>query len=204
MTMQRADWAMGGSIGPQYRRLAKSANPDYVVRIYDASMGVDIVADMPEQFNFAVASEFQARAPVTGSEGTAADTILKGFDKSLQFKSLTQQVWVSTSPVEIPLSLIFDAESSAREEVWVPGTLLEAMALPKGSGDLVMAPSSGGSTSVTIGRKLLIPNTIVVSVSSTYDARIAADGYPIAAQVEITLRTHTILSAEDWLTYKGV
>ena len=195
------------SLFPDTYRVAKSTNPNYTCRIKDASMGIDVVADLPEQTMIAVASEFNNRLPfstvteILGGQaaGTAADL-------NAVTKYAAEQIWVGTSPIEIPLTLLFDAQNDAYNDVWRPMALLESMVLPRYDGRVggfFISPGYNGSCSVNIG-KMYLQNCVVTSVASTYDTRLDAQGYPIAGQSEVNIKTYRIIGALEWLALKGV
>lgn len=194
------------SLIPNTMRVAKSINPAYTVRIFDQASGLDIIADLPEQISLSFQSEFQNRLPSSGTaELGAPGTAATAADMNYQLRYAADQIWVSTSPIEIPLTILFDAERDAEEEVWVPTTRLEAMALPVDVGyGSVGAPSDGGKTSIMIGQSLIIPNCIITSAHTQYDSRLSKSGYPIAAQTEITAMTRSIISRQELLDMKGV
>lgn len=202
---------------PTVIKAAKGTNPDYFIHIKCPTKNVNIIADLPEQVSIAVASDWENRlASSTLGDFVAAAPSSVGTNAAVQFA--TEQLWMNTSPIDIPVSLLFDAETNAFNEVHKPMTLLESLTLPTSLGNgILVTPGptvsnsvssingySGNPVSITIGRQITLSSCIVVSVSNTYDSKLAADGYPISGQSEITIRTPKVLSADEWLAIRGL
>ncbi len=185
--------------------VAKGTNPNYLIHITDVNSGFELVADMPEQVSFSLSSEWEAKLPSSSSGmiGGNVTGALSGSDTVIQ--QLTWQVWSGTTPVEIPITILFDAERSAFSEVYTPIRLLETLVLPELIGKAFMrAPgptplNPTGGFNVKIGRMLSLYNCLMTSVSSTYDTRLDKDGYPISGQAEINIRTNRIYGRKEWL-----
>lgn len=189
----------------------KSQNQNYWVRIGCGAMGVEIIAEMPEEITSAVGSEWEALLPASlGSVPLVGDALnfaaqsIGGSGVVLQ--GATQQIWVNSSPMELPLTLQFDIENDAREDVYAPMRLLEMMAMPNEAGGFLYSPGTnlgalaGGDSSISlaVGQYLKIPRIIITSVQSQFSSRLDARGYPISGRSDITFRTDRVLSREDW------
>jgi hypothetical protein len=192
---------------PSTFRTAKSTNINYTCIIKDRALGVQIIADLPEQTMLAVSSEFANRLPFsTVGEAIGGKNAENAADVNYVTKYAAEQVWVGTSPIEIPLTLLFDAQKDAYQEVWRPLSLLESMVLPNYSdnlGGIYTSPNFEGSVSVNLG-KMYLPQCLLTSVASTYDTKLDKKGYPISGQCEITIKTYRIIGAQEWLKMKGV
>ena len=193
---------------------AKGRNENYWVKVSCQSLGVEIIADMPEETTTAVGSEWEGFLPASiGSVSNAAETIVKTITGSgAVYQYNTQQIWVNSSPMEIPITLQFDTTRDAAQDVYIPMRLLELMALPREAGGFLYSPGTnsgliaGGDSSISlhIGKHLNIPRVIVVSVNSSFDSRLDKNGYPISGRSDITFRTDRVLSIDDWKKYTGV
>ena len=188
---------------------SKSTNPNYHVHIKCPGMKLEIIADMPEETTTAVGSEWEAMLPSSIMDlVAAAGGALKGLaGTNLVSQDLSLQVWVNSSPVEIPLTLQFAANADAYREVVKPMRELEKLAMPAlGWGGFLYSPGpnrgsiAGGSMEVElyIGNLLVIPSVILTSVSSTFSSRLDAKGFPIAGRSDLTFRTDRVLSREQW------
>lgn len=196
---------------------SKSRNEHYWVRIKCSPMKVEIIADMPEETQTAVGSEWEGLLPASlgqaGNIGNLLEAVGKGaFGSGVQAQNLTQQIWVNSSPMEIPITLQFDAENDAFNDVYAPMRLLEMMAMPREWGGFLYSPGTnsgfgfGGDSgiSVHIGRYLHVPRAIIVNVSSSFNSRLDAKGYPISGRSDLTIRTDRVLSAGNWAEMTGV
>lgn len=213
--------------------VAKNTNPAYHVHIFCVGLGFELVADMPEQTAYAVAADYEAQLPAsTGDMGVANGvTFVTGTHATLQ--ALTKQIWRNSSPIEIPITLQFDAYSDAFQEVYKPMRILEALAMPTVgtggaatfaqkvadvanavgkyfgydlgvNGTLLVGPNSGGNTmSVVIGRMLTLSELLLISCNNTYDSRMTDQGYPISGQSELVFRTSKVLSRAEWVQATG-
>jgi len=188
---------------------SKTTNPNYHVHIKCPGMGLEIIADMPEETNTAVGSEWEAMLPnsladASAAAGGLAKTIA---GTNLVSQALSQQVWVNSSPIEIPITLQFAAVENAYKEVVQPMRALEKLALPElGIGGLLYSPGpsrgsiAGGSLEVElyIGNLLIIPSVILINASSTFSSRLDKEGWPISGRSDITFRTDRVLSRGEW------
>lgn len=186
---------------------AKSKSDNYKVVI--RSQGYEIVADMPEEFTTAVGSDWENRLP--NSLNSIEGLLKAGAGTSATVQITTQQVWVNSSPVEIPITLVFDAVEDAYQEVVKPIRILESMAMPDYVGGFLYAPGpslwrSGADygCELFIGRQFHMNNMILVSVSASLATRLDEKGYPIAGRVDCTFRTPKVLSKSEWLEATGI
>jgi hypothetical protein len=190
--------------------VAKSTNPNYLVHIKCAGLGIEIIADMPETTTYASASDYEQMFPASSGElsglGSSAVQFFSGTSATLQY--LTSQIWKNNSPIEIPVSLLFDATTSALKEVYTPMRILELLSMPtKDSyvGAFLVAPNSNNNSMfLSIGKMFTMSNMLLVSVSNTYDTRLDKDGYPIAGQCELIFRTPKSLSRDEWAQAVGI
>lgn len=195
-----------------------NTNANYAVKIGCQSQGVEIIAEMPEQLSFGVQSDWESRLPSTLSSLLGSIPLIGGrleqgqnlLGLNRQFQDLSFQMWMGTSPIEIPLTLQFDAEESALNDVYRPIQALASMALPSQRGGYLIAPGpirggNGDDNAVTlnIGRMFTFLDCIMVSCEQTLDSRLDEDGYAIAGTANITLRTGMVYGKTDWLKAAG-
>lgn len=186
--------------------------------------GFELIADMPASFGFGVNAQYAdmfANQSVGGGQiggggsrlGQATTAITGG---AVMFQPLTKKIWQGSSQISFGLSLLFDAESNAKEDVHEIAVLLQALCLPIGVGG-TNTPESPGSavvllppnppiwnsninrTSVRIGKMFYFHDVVLESVNYTLESRFAADDYPIAGQVDITVTTSYVFSRQDLL-----
>ena len=182
---------------------SRAQNDNY--RVIITCAGVEIIADIPEEFSTAVGSEWENRLPST------LPSLLEGFAKavagsSAQIQAATQQVWVNSSPIELPVSLIFDAIEDPFREVVEPIRLLESWAMPEIAAGFLHAPgppiwgsSRDYGCSVRVGRQFWLPDMVLISAQSTMSTRLDAKGDPIAGRIDCTFRSSRVLSRDEWL-----
>lgn len=165
-------------------------------------------------------ADILGNVPVVGNTVQSAG---KALGVNATFQAATQQVWKGTTPIEFPFSLLFDAYDSAKNNVFDPINALITYGLPSTKptgtgpigglvssaaslgGNILYAPGPNNidrdkfSVKLRVGRMLFIPDGILVGCNPKFDSRIAADGYPIAGQVDIVIRTSVVYSRSDWL-----
>lgn len=204
--------------GTKIYRTAKTDNQAYLIDIVCPGHGFGVQVDMPEQIALAVSSEWESRLPSALSEMWSAFSPLgggigKGLSNALgadpHLKSLSFQMWAGTTPIEIPMTILFDAERSALKEVYEPIVGLQSLTLPVGDGEMLWAPgpdvgifsnqNAGYGVHVKIGRWMMFLNCIVVSANAVFDARVDNRGYPIAGQIDLVFRTPYVYGRSDWL-----
>lgn len=211
-----------GAMSKQYLS-ALTQNPDYLVHIKCAGMGLEIVADMPEEVTTAVGSEWEAILPsAVGDYSDLVGKVAKVSGNNAVASALTKQVWVNSSPIEFPISLLFKATSDPKNEVVDPMRVLEMLAMPatyggilsgaaNAVGGLLVSPGpnrgkvAGGDLSLEliVGKQLHFDSCIIVNVSSTFSSRLH-NGYPIAGRSDITFRSDHVLSREEWAIITSV
>jgi len=201
-------YGVGGMKGGTYTA-AKSSNPDYQGHLKCQAAGFEIIYDLPEQLNSSIASDYEA---VLAGIGDGSNAISAGVayvvGSSVTFGFQTYQVWKASSPIEFSQTILFDATSDAKKEVYTPMRLLEALALPKTGGSsnsgVLIAPNFNMPTVITLGRMLNALEVLLISVNNTFDTRLDKNGYPISGQSEISLRTPKAYSREEWMALCGI
>ncbi len=194
---------------------AKTALPNYWLHVRCAGIGVEIIADMPEEFSTSVTSEWESLMPsnLGALFGQAAENVGKAaFGTGAVAQKLSEQIWVNSSPLEIALTMLFDAKNDAYRDVVAPMRLLEMMAMPAESNGILYSPgpnrggAAGGdlSTQITVGRQFVLTEAIITSVSCTTSSRLDEKGYPIAGRAEINVRSSVVLSRANWASITGV
>lgn len=185
-------------------QVSRGNNPNYMVRI-DSTAGISITADMPENVAFAISSSWEPRFGAGLNElNGMLDTALRVVGENVMIQEFSRLMWMNTTPVEIPLTLMFDTDTDAYEDVFKPMNALELLCLPDVHGALLTAPGPSvtnpdrNKISIFIGRVWFFPSVVVTSVSSAYDSRMDARGYPISGQTDITFSTTQVMSKTDW------
>lgn len=197
-----------------FYKVAKSDNQNYWMSITCKGHGLTVVADLPEQFTYAVQSDWESRLPYRLSSlfgsiplvGRITDVV--GNDPQAQ--ALSFQMWTGTAPLEFPVTLLFDAEESALIDVFTPMTHLASLAMPNNGNGMVSilwppGPRWGdqGDQSYAIeirfGRMALFSSCIMISATPVFDTRLGDDGYPISGQIEMVFRTSKVYGVQDFL-----
>lgn len=212
---------------------AKSNNPVYWVSLSIDNAGLDItgsneegsgsltvIADIPEESLLAVSSQWEQRMSADAASllgnipvaGGVASSVLRTSGLNPIFQPATQQVWQGSSPLEFPISLIFDAKKDAKKEVYDPIIALTTYGMPstKGSvvspfGTILYAPGPNNinrdkyAVKLRVGRLYYIADGIMVSCNGSFATRFTKDGYPIAGRVDLVIRTSVVYTRSDWI-----
>jgi len=204
--------------------VAKGANPNYHVHIKCTGLGFEMLADMPEETSYAIAADYESQLPSSTGESAGLVGNLAAFFSGSHYTSdaLSYQVWRASSPLEIPLVLLFNANTSCYEEVYKPMRLLEALAmpttesgnaaidyigshLPNSFGSLLYAPNyNNNKMSLSIGRMLNLAEVLLISCNTSYDSRLGADGFPISGKADVVFRTPKVVTRKEWMEATGV
>lgn len=188
---------------------AKSSSPFYWIKVTIPDLGLEVIADMPEELQSAVGSEWEALLPASlgdaGAVGASVNKISQVLTGSgVVLQSNTRQTWVNSSPLEFPISLQFDADEDAFREVYAPIRILEMAAMPSIKGGFLYAPGANGYfgngsiTRLEVGTLFTLDSCILTSAQGSMSARLDEKGYPISGRCDLTIRTDQVLSREDW------
>ena len=208
---------------------SKGNNQDYRAHISCPGHDVDVIVDLPETISFGISSDWESLLPyslagaldaVAGKVGVnlgAAFGAVKA--ANVQSQALSFQVWMGTSPIEIPFTFQFDAKTSALEQVYKPIAYLMALTMPvnKNFTDsaytnvlLPPGPALGGglvddySVTLRLGRMMAFLDCIITSATPSFDVRLDDEGYPIAGEIEMTFRTSKVYGHIDMLNAMGI
>ncbi|GAA0576164.1 hypothetical protein ACFQH5_15115 [Halomonas salifodinae] len=100
----------------------------------------------------------------------------------------TTQVWSGTTPLTFNLVLEFYATADPATEVLAAVAALEKAASPE-----MRESMPGGrvpdTVALNVGRQIIYPECVITHVSKQLDGPISRDGYPLQAQVTLTLQT---------------
>lgn len=191
--------------------IAKGKNPAYMICISCPTANLEVISDLPEQTVLAMQSSWEVRMPKAASvwqAGTdAANSALGTGFAPISKEWHTRQMWVDTSPLEFSFHLLFDAQDKGGyEDVFLPCMSIFQLVAPdnySGYSDILLPPGPSridkkkNAVNLIIGKMIRIEDAIIVSAQPTYDNRMDASGYPIACDLEVTIRTATVYSRQD-------
>lgn len=188
---------------------ARGKNPNYLVQIRNQSAGISVVLDMPESLSMTISNSWEPRfsAGLNDLNGFL-DTSMKLIGENVLLQELSLLAWMNATPIEIPFSFTFDAVKDAYEDVFLPMTALELLALPDNQGVFLTAPGPSrlapdrNKIEIWIGRSYYLPSVVITSVASNPDMLFNKDGYPISGQVDMSVSTTMIYGKTDWLATK--
>lgn len=189
---------------PTYtKNVARGKNPNYMISIQSTS-GIQFIADVSEQLMISISNTWEPRfaAGLADHFGMGATGVI---GENILVEEFGRLMWMNTTPIEIPITLYFDAHEDAYSDVKLPMLMLEALFLPTKVGPFLMAPGPSpmyenrNKISIAIGRAWFFESVVGVSVSNTYDMRLDPRGYPISGQSEIVFSTDRIMSKQAWL-----
>lgn len=121
------------------------------------------------------------------------------------------QIWQGNLPLKFSLNLIFIAQSNAVTEVmqplqWleefasgsingvVPVNAKEAAKLFLGQGGDNIMGRIPGTVTLNIGKKIIVPNCVIESITIPLDKEKDADGNLIRAEVQLDIQTKTSIT----------
>ena len=209
---------MPGNLSSYAPNRPRSTNPAYLCRIINATSGVDVIADLPEHISISTSSSFESLSLSLLDIGRATSVIAKGVGGNVASKAATKQIWRDSGPIEFTLSLIFDANTNSRNDVHLQLIQLQQLSLPLGNGGesytarlyppnpwrgLNGISGQENRTIVILGNMFKFEPCLVVSANLNEDIRMAADGFPIAGQIDITFRTDYTFDRTDYLKAAG-
>lgn len=186
--------------------ISKTSNPLYKTLITMRDSGLQVIIDTPEQFTFAISSTWESRLPGIASAAQATRDATAGvLGLGFIHKEETRQLWQGTTPIEVSLTLNFDAKDNAYNDVFVPLMCLAGMALPEENAHNVLFPpgptriDSRNAIQLVVGKYWRMDDGLMTSTQPTFDTRLAEDGYPISGQVEVTIRASITYSRSDFV-----
>jgi len=161
---------------------------------------------MPEEVQLAFQSDYEPVFANVLNQGTigafnAMSRATTGISASL--KASTRQLWISSSPIDISMQLVFDAHNSAQVDVMEKIEKLSRWVQPtrwgpslNSPGPSILAPESNKMT-VRMGRFLYLTDVILISVSNAIPVLPDQYGKPIAATVEVQMKSSLTMDADD-------
>lgn len=200
---------------------SKGGKGAYQAHIVCPGHQLEIIADLPEQINIAVEGDWESPLPYQLTNmldniiGGLSQQAFQAFGANPQLQNLSYQVWMGTSPIEIPITLLFDATNSAYNDVYKPIIALMSMVLPINARNGWLVPpgpvrgnvggrGQGYGVHVRLGNIIQLADCIIVSGSETFDTKLDSQGYPISGEIELTIRTSKVYGHKDWLTACGI
>jgi hypothetical protein len=154
--------------------------------------------------------------------GGVTNSIFEGTRQFTNFNRIAQsfshQVWLSSAPIELSLTLLFDAFDNSTEDVGEPIARLMSLVQPyRGAGGvghedgsehaLLSAPGPSlyqpdrGRVSIRIGKFLYFHSVVLRGVQPTWDSKFDTAGVPIAAACDVTFATINMPSREDVMKF---
>ncbi len=204
-------------------------NANYAVFLHgqdETGRTIEIVASLPEHFSFHLSSDWQpllnnpsiAALIAGGTSGFLKDGALlaAGIGKAAGFtdysQAATQLVWNGTTPIDFALPMVFNACSNPTTDVMQPIRDLCMLVVPSaedyvlkmpGPNILGLVENNGYKITMCIGNALVIENVIITGVSPVFDVMCDENGNFISAQVDVSVRTATILTKQDIINMFG-
>ncbi len=186
--------------------LGEQELPIYKIDLRCHARGVHYVLDMNESIALSLQSEWENRFGNSSAIGVGGvvETTARVLGGNVMIQELTRQIWVSSSPIELPISLLFDAENSAYDDVYRPIVNIQSLITPIDRGNGVLTPpgprlnSLEYAVSIRVGKLYYIPDGIITSASNTFNTQLDRFGYPISGQLDLTIRTSVVYSNNDY------
>lgn len=184
-----------GEIANEYR--LRFLSPEYVINgqsRYDMVIGY-----LNEDYREELRAKWENA--ISLDMNTIDQALQFAFNKTTKSMIMYRQVWEGNDPLEGKFILIFDAEDSAFNDVYRPFRALQKMAAP-GLGLLLgekigiktltppvpSAASPSNGVTISVGRMFEYVGCVITSVGVSWSQKMASDGYPIHADVEVNFR----------------
>lgn len=106
------------------------------------------------------------------------------------------QIWNGNVPHTFDLPLIFYAINDAYSEVQAAIIALEEMMSPEVNSAMPWGRVPD-LTALSVGRMILYPECHIIDVSTDISGPKSKDGYPLRAEVTLTVQTKTMLNKSD-------
>lgn len=106
------------------------------------------------------------------------------------------QVWSGNVPHTFNLPVIFYAINDAYKEVQAAIIALEEMIAPNVN-SFIPGGRVPDAISVSIGRMMMYPECYITNISTDISGPKSKDGYPLRAEVTLTVQTKSMLNQDD-------
>lgn len=209
---------------PEY---AKDVPPQFRIVIEDRKEGMEhrnespliqIYAVMQDATNLSVESAWETFPALEGALSEMANIAAQALvHRSLVSRFSSRRYWKGTEPIQIKLTMRFEAIQDAFRDVIEPTLQLQQLALPTKAGldwggaeplnppgpspfklpNMSSPMDRGEEITIKIGRFLLFSSVIVKSASVSYDTRVDINGSPISAVADMTFQTYSIFTKEN-------
>lgn len=190
-----------------------------------------IDAYLPESISFSLTSEWESLlnsfVSALGGTGKAGDMLVSmdnimgtlSGHRSLITQVSTFPAWKGNGPLEFSIPFVFNAVEDAGKDVLSPIITLLKLAAPSAQGLLLEAPGPTFKIdkdnsqinfdqkkilNLSVGRFLYIRGIIITGVANTIVSKFDIAGRPMAAQVDVSMRTAFSPTQEDiihWFNY---
>jgi hypothetical protein len=179
-----------------------------------------VIAYLPQTFSYQIQSDWEPALAnmVQGFLGENITTAAASMGMRLNDKILTAQIWRSTEPLDLSLTLLFDAIKDTQRDVIDPIKRLTKWSVPGRMGgndsvanSILEAPGPSlqnfinnpdkNRTSIRIGRMFYFDNVIIPSLGVTWVTAPDGSGKFIGAEVELTFRTFFTPDIADIMRY---
>jgi hypothetical protein len=161
---------------------------------------------------------------MTGSIGEKIANIGSAMGYRPQNKTLSANIWQGTSPMDVTIPFVFKVERDVNSELLKPIRNIMKWALPSettamGFGVGMSAPYSpplffgdngngltgspktaaqiNSPVTVQFGNFFRLERCVIMSVSKTYDSMFDANGKPLSAKVDVSVRSVYAVTVED-------
>lgn len=201
-------------------------NTNYQVTIQQQTTGITVMANCPASFDFQLTSHWVPLSTWlggAGSIGSAVAGVIGMAQNSLAlagaaFGGVSRNritdimVWDDNESIEFTLPLVFKAVKSAKDEVVAPIADLIRIISPGDAGANFLSPpgpsikdsfsaigtlSPANSVVVKIGKNTVLLGLIMTSLHGKWENRFTYEGWPIAAEAQITFRVFTTLTRDE-------
>ena len=182
----------------------------------------DVIAAIPEDYSISLEAEW-GQLSDRGGGGTLSIVASELTGYSTVSRMSSAQAWQGSAPIDISLSLLFQAEVDAKREVVEPIKRLSRMALPRsaGSAEFLIPPGSrvfnlrkkkeqdeegnvnkGDDRSsdyivLKIGTFAKFDKVIITSVAPNMSGLMSTDGRPMSATCDVNFRTFYLFDQNE-------
>ena len=173
------------------------ASPLYRVHLKNPTYDGVITGYLTSQLSITTESEWSALMD-NPLEKISKVLQVSPLGRSSQTWAFTKQAWGGAEPVTLSFNLGFLAVRNAEKEVLLPAKSLLKWPLSPNRSSPMKLPVSINSSGCSIQHQSffinqLLPNSVEVNWSHTF----SKDGFPVQAEVSLSFKTMTAISAED-------
>lgn len=184
----------------------RAENEFYIATLFQPDTGLNFRAWVPESFNINIRSNWEPIFGYFNEVSQGVTRVAQGVGVIPNSKALTRQAWTGTDPLDFQFNFLLDAYEDAYLDVQAPIQDLARMATPTRSGTLLYSPgptilSDKNRIYLRIGKFFVLDSIVITDIDVTYHTISDQYGQYLAADVNLSVRSHYTPDQADILSY---